>query len=196
MINLLDVPIKETFRPGIIALVSQEDKTIQIVHSRSIVKLLARIADDLVSNKHSNRLMQEKYNLGQLGIVLLENVDFDDRVISSNVGIRDLILRHKSNLHAEALRTQGYTIANAYNPVSFDIKCVILSRRRATGPQVRIKITRGTKYYVQKLFDTVTEAEEYIKNTDMIMMLSDTNGSLKPFKLEVAPVNEVQPQDL
>lgn len=177
MKELLELSVKEVLQPGVIALVSQEGMICQVLHSRSIVKLLGRLIDELEGNRYRNRVIQEKYNIQALEIKLLGFVDISD---VESVHIRDLILRQVALDYCKELHGLGYTLVNNAPPVEFKVKSVLESRARAKSPQVVLSIARGTRYFVQKGFNTVAEAEAYIASTSIVQVLKDTLGSRKP----------------
>lgn len=184
-VNLMDIAVYETLTPGVIALVSQGDKFVQVLYTKSVIKLLARITDELTTNCYGNREIQEKYNKGELELLLLEKVDLSG--VESPV-IQDLILRHKAKLNTDVLLVDGYNVASVYNPVNMKVEAVFPHARRG-GPQVELRIARGKRYYVQQFFPLMGDAEAYIKNTDLIQILKDTGGCQVMFKKPVVPVD-------
>lgn len=179
--NLMDCVVYETLASGIVALVSQGDKFVQVLYTKSVIKLLSRITDELATNCYGNREIQERYNKGELEILLLEKVELSD--VASPV-IQDLILRHKAKLQTEKLLNDGYNVVSIYNPVKMSVEAVIPHARRG-GPQVELRIARGKRYYVQQYFPLMSDAEAYIANTDFIQILKDTGGVQVMFKKPV-----------
>lgn len=176
--DVLNTPVKELFTAGIIAFLVKGVKVAQVMHTSSVVRLLGRIEEELSTNKYRNREIQDRYNKGELELLLLERVDLSG---IDNADVKDLTLRYKSLLHCNALRALGYVIVNSYNPVSITAKAVIENPRRSKAPQVLMSIARGKKYYVQKLFASMFEAESYVKNTDILQIIHDTGGVQYPF---------------
>lgn len=191
MMDLLSLSVSEVLKPGVIALVSQEGMLCQVLHTRSIVKLLGRLIDELESNEYRNRVIQEKYNSRNLEIKLLGYVDLDDVV---SINIKDLILRHKSLDYCKQMFEAGYTLLNGAPPVEFTVKSSIEGPKRNRCPQVKVSIARGTKYFVQKPFNSVSEAEAYINSTDVVQVLKDTLGYKSPMEHEVPLELRVNPK--
>jgi hypothetical protein len=177
MMDLLSLSVQDVLKPGVIALVSQEGMVCQVLHTRSIVKLIGRLIDELEGNRYRNRVIQEKYNIQALEIKLLGYVDVSG---IDSIHIKDLILRQASLGYCKQLHGLGYTLANNAPPVEFTVKTVLESRVRAKSPQVAVTIARGTRYYVQVGFNSMAEAEAYVANTDILQILKDTAGSRKP----------------
>lgn len=175
--DLLSLSVKDVLQPGVVALVCQEGMVCQVLHTRSIVKLIGRLIDELGSNKYRNRVIQEKYNIQALEIKLLGVMDTSS---IESMHIKDLMLRQASLSYCKQMHELGYTLVNNAPPVEIRVKAILENRIRARSPQVAVTIARGTRYYVQVGFNTMAEAEAYIANTDILQILRDTAGSRKP----------------
>lgn len=193
MVNLLDLQVKDCFGPGIIALVSKRVDSVElvnVVHTVSIIRALGILSKDLTENKYRNRVIQDRFNSGELEIKLLKHIDLEG--IDSPV-VRDLYLRYYTQIEIEALKAQGMEVTNYHgNSVKFDIRSFVPKSKGTYGPQVYVKVSRGTKYFVQRAFKTMTEVQEYLASHGLLDILKDTKGIQKRYKEVEAPSNQLE----
>lgn len=181
--DVLSLTVREALGPGVVALVSQGDMCCQILHTRSMVKLLSRLMDDLESNRYRNREIQDKYNKGLLELRLLDTVSIIETIEA--ITIKDLILKYAVLIETSRLQSNGYRVIPNGPPVDITAKAVVAGKFKHRTIQVSVTLARGTKYFVQKVFLSLDEARAYLASTDLVQVLIDTKGVILPFKPEI-----------
>lgn len=182
MINILSMSVSDINTAGIMALVSNDGsspKQALVFHAKSVLRTMGRLLEELDNNKYRNREIQEKYNRKEIDIVLLSSVDLSS---VPNDDVKDLLLRVKTLEECTKLHEHGYELLNVYAPINLEVKTEIVPRYWAITPQVVVQTARGKKYYVQKLFKDMSEAEAYMTVTSIDQVLKDTDGIKKPYK--------------
>lgn len=173
MNDALSLTVKESLKPGLIALLCTRTNKIQVLSSKNVAKLIARTMDQLHDNTYKTRIIQRSYNEGTLEWKFLEFVDVHPNVL-------DLILRYKTSSWSNQLVQLGtYAVISSYNALQLTIETKLV---RHEAPQVALRTRRYRTFYVQKPFNSFKEASQYICNNNTLQVILDTNGISVPFK--------------
>ena len=171
---LLNTSFKELQKPGLFALVLKGTNRGIIVYSSLITNTLTDIFFQLNNNTFRNREIQEQYNLDKDN-----NVEFHLLEYVEPGPALDLRLRYRMTKYMEA---GMFDLLSNYKPISLKVSVKIYHGKL---PQVVCSTGRYKKFFVQKPFAFVEEAEYYVNTTPMETILKETLGSTKPFKLVV-----------
>ena len=104
----------------------------------------------------------------------LETVDGIDRFASFN---KTMLLKLKSIKYVEQFRNAGYTVNDIAGTAS---AIPTIENMKHRGVFVVIHNARNVRYYVQRVFTTVDDAERYIQTRDKFQLMVDTSMKHRP----------------
>lgn len=174
--NILKLPFHELLSPGVMAARDVVTGKLQLLSSTSLVTLLLRTINSFNEGSFQNRELQQSFSRGEIELLLISTFELPDGLTE---GTRPLVVRLKSREQEEILQSMGLPVLPVINSPKITAKVVI---KRGFHPQVILRSANNSKLYVQKLFKTVPEAEDYVKSTDLITMIVETKGSVKLYK--------------
>jgi hypothetical protein len=161
MTDILDLPIRGSDVPAVIAIINNNTKQAQVLHTKSLISLMSRLMNQLGNNKYRNREVQDWYNSGACSFVLLDTPGMDD----------SLILRYIASEKSKELVKSGYSVISSYN--ALQLKIVVRASVRA-GVRVVVSTARNVKYSIR--FSTVPEANKYLASTRIVDILYDATS--------------------
>ena len=155
--------------PSIMAIVIDEAKTVEIVSSCRPMAYLETIMFELRNNIYKSRNIQKLYNDGmKLEYIYLETVTSIHHHESYN---KTLLLKLKSIKYIDKFTTLGYTVIPQTGVANAIPSIENLGNE---GIFIAVNNSRNARYYVQIRFNTVQEAEEYIRVKDKFELMYDT----------------------
>lgn len=174
--NILNLPFHELLSPGVMAARDVSSGKMQLLASNSLVTLLIRTITAFNEGSFNNLELQKSFNLNQVELLLISKFELPDDIPENTM---PLVIRLRTKEQRGILEANGLALYSVPNEPKITAKVII---KRGFYPQVILRSANYSKLYVQKLFKTVPEAEDYIKSTDLIQMILDTKGSAKLYK--------------
>lgn len=174
--NILKLPFYELLPPGVMAVRDVSSGKTLILSGNSLVSVLTRTIKEFNEGSFNHRELQQRFTEGNVELLFVSTFDIPE---GTSPSISPIIGRIRAKEQYDLLVSAGIPMYEIKNVPKIKAKVII---RRGFYPQVILRSANNSKLYIQKLFKTVAEAEDYVKSTDLIQMLLDSKGISKFYK--------------